>query len=198
MESDLDTVDVSERLIQHDAVSDLGCHRLAYAFVGTAFRYVWTIWVAEQDPYGETGLRLLCEDADDSGVLGDEETRVDENADLLFGLTEEPVPYVAGNGPAVGVGGFDLCATQSWRWWLYVSAPDFRLINAKEMGQFRTVTRVGTSSIQPPSNGLHIHAQAGGYVLLSQAGLSEGTPQDIVHRDPPNRAGWADANTRRP
>ena len=58
MSPNLDTIDASKRLVEHDAIPNLSRQRLVYTFVGTAFGDVRTVGIAEQDPYGDTGMRF--------------------------------------------------------------------------------------------------------------------------------------------
>ena len=51
---------------------------------------------------------FVSEDTEDSGIFGEEEGAVGEDADLVFGGGEEPGPCLAWDGPAVRIDGSQL------------------------------------------------------------------------------------------
>ena len=85
------------------------------------------------DPRAVAGS--LGEQAVDADVFGHEHARVDQRADLLFGLGEEVLPGLPRNCPAVRVdsddftvgGGRDLVLVEG-------TGPDVGLIDAEERG----------------------------------------------------------------
>jgi hypothetical protein len=69
---------------------------------------VWAVGVADDDPDRGAGAGLAAEHSEQFGVFGDEESAVDEDADLSVGGLEQAAPDLAGDRAAVRVGGVDL------------------------------------------------------------------------------------------
>jgi hypothetical protein len=108
VQPDLCTGQTAQRAVEDQHVTDLRRHRFVDAFLCAAFGNMRAVRAAEQDPDRHARVGLLGEQAHQPGVVGEEESAVDEDADVALSRAEQVPPDVARDGPAVRVDGDDL------------------------------------------------------------------------------------------
>ncbi|MER6000848.1 hypothetical protein ABT120_19930 [Nonomuraea angiospora] len=109
MEANLCVLDAGQRLVQSKRVSDPGGHDIgADALADPARGNGGGIRIAAQDTHLYAYLGPADEEADEAGVLGEEEAAVSQDTDLTAGRLEQVSPSRPWDGPAVRVDGLDL------------------------------------------------------------------------------------------
>ena len=85
VQPDLNAFDSQKWPIQRESVADLCGHGIADAFFLSAPCDGGTVRIAECDPDSQAAARLVCDDAEQSAVFGEEQSAVGKNADLTLG-----------------------------------------------------------------------------------------------------------------
>jgi hypothetical protein len=127
---------------------------------------------------------LVAEQPSRARVLGEEQRRVDQDADLLAGAAEQLVPCLAGNAAAIGVdadqfrlaclGPAALAAAGGIR-------PQVVVVLAKAAGSVPPVGPVGDAAEgQPPFDGLDVDAAAEGKILGGGPGAEHRGTEPLV------------------
>ena len=157
------------------------------------------VGVSERDPHGDARAALIGEDAEDAGVLGEEQRAVGQDGDLALGRSEQPYPDLPRNSPPVRVDRPQFLRPCPRRQRPARVGPQVGLVRADELGDRGPVVRVGHAPVQPPPDRLGIHAQAGGDVVFAQPRPQQGPAQWLVHRwRLPEREDTPDRTRRRP
>ena len=182
MQPDLDVLDRLERPEHDDGVADLARDGVIDALGLPALGDVRAIRVAEQDADPDAGLRLVGEQLLESGVLGHERGRVDEDADLALGLLEQMPPDVPRHGPAVRVDGDDLALGRRGDLVTVERIrPDVGLVHAEEGGDLEPVPAVRDAALDdPPLHGLGVYLRDFGELVGSYPPLQQERSQPLV------------------
>ena len=171
MRPDLDTR-ADQRSVEQGRIPDLGCHGVIDALVVAALVDVGTVGIAEGDADGDAGAGLGGEQANQLGVLGEEQAAVDEDADVVFGVLEQLAPDPAGDRSAVRIGGVDLGVDGRD---VGEVGPQVVLVQAEQVGDAPAMTCVRDAAAEPALNGLGVDAEGLRDVHVTQARANEGS-----------------------
>ena len=198
MQPNFNALNIPELPIQHKHVPNLGRHRVIHALVCTAGRNMWTTWVTKQDSHANSSTRPICKRTKDLDIFSKEQSRIHKDADFLIRLLEQPTPDILRYSRPVHVGRFDLNNSRTRRSRRHIESPNYIFINTDKLGKLNSMPRIRMPPFEPAPHRLRVNTQTFGHFALRDASICEGTLQDLVHRDSPNRAAKVDANTRRP
>ena len=156
---------IQQQPVEHDDVADLRRHGLGDAFFGSAEGDLLAIGIAEQDADGHPVLGLVAHDPDEVDVLGEEQSRVDEDADLVLAAGEQLPPELAGYRAPVGVGREDFPVDRRCQPPGQVR-PQVVLVSLNEIRQPPAVPRLGQAPGEPALHRLGVDAEGLGDVGL--------------------------------